>query len=108
MADENLIGRGACPVCGNVKARFTFSIKKLACMTCNTCNVQIFARSDSSDEKLRAMVKEDKPAPAPAAQAPAATPPAATAEKYPDPIAKPADTAQNKQPKTWGFFGVQA
>lgn len=96
MADENLIGRGACPVCGNVKARFTFSIKKLACMTCNTCNVQIFARSDSSDEKLRAMVKADAPAPA------AEPAPAAPKEKD---IPSPAPAAK---PAAWGFFGVQA
>lgn len=78
MADENLIGRGRCPVCANTKARFTFSKKMLCCMTCNACNAQLFARSDSSDEKMRAMVQvigtEASEAPKPAANDAAKTP----------------------------------
>jgi hypothetical protein len=61
-AEENLIGKGTCPVCGSEKARFTISKKQLACMTCNACNCQIFARSDFSDEKLRACVRPAAPA----------------------------------------------
>lgn len=82
MSDDKLIGHGVCPVCTNTKARFTVSKKMLACMTCNACNIQIFARSDSSDEKLRAFIKPaapaaeptPAPAPAPAADLPAVEP----------------------------------
>lgn len=62
MAD--LIGTGRCPVgCGSAKARYTLSAKKLAVGTCNACNCQVFARSDRSDELLRANIVGAAPAP---------------------------------------------
>lgn len=60
-----LIGTGRCPVgCGSTKARYTLSAKKLAVGTCNACNCQVFARSDRSDELLRANIAA-APAPGP-------------------------------------------
>ena len=50
------------------------SAKQLAYVTCDTCNIQCFARSDRSDEKLRALLLADA---APAAPAPAPAPTAA-------------------------------
>lgn len=102
MSDDKLIGHGVCPVCSNTKARFTVSKKSLACMTCNACNSQIFARSDSSDEKLRSFIR---PAAAPAA-APVVEPPAPKAEPA------PAATTPTEKPKPkpaapgWGFLGA--
>lgn len=100
MADEKLIGQGACPVCGNAKARFTVSKKQLCCMTCNACNVQIFARSDNSDEKLRACIKAPAAEPAPAAPAPAK----AEAKAPPEAPAP----AEKKPAPSWGFMGAIA
>ena len=94
MADVNLIGQGVCPVCHNAKARFTVSKKQLACMTCNACNSQIFARSDQSDEKLRACIKAG---PVDAAPAPAAKP-----QEPPTPAPAPA----KKPAMAWGFMGA--
>lgn len=81
------IGQGSCPVCGSPKARYTLSKKQLICVTCDACNVQVFARSDRSDQLLRQLIKPDQvsePAPpaAPGAtgspgEPPAADPPAA-------------------------------
>ena len=61
MAAE-LIGRCRCPVCGSDKARLTLAKSQLAVLTCNGCNFQGFARSGTSDEKLRSFViAEPKP-----------------------------------------------
>lgn len=54
------IGQGSCPVCASPKARYTLSKKQLICVTCDACNVQIFARSDRSDQLLRVLVKPDQ------------------------------------------------
>jgi hypothetical protein len=92
MSDEKLIGHGVCPICSNAKARFTVSKKLLACMTCNACNLQCFARSDSSDEKLRSFIK--------ATPAPGPIDPVIEAEKTPVPeIENPADAGGG-----WGLF----
>ena len=70
---ENFIGTGVCPVCHGTRAKFTLSKSRLVCMTCNGCNCQVFARSDHSDEKLRACIRSEPAAPAiPAPPAPAA------------------------------------
>jgi hypothetical protein len=64
MSESTRIGVGSCPVCNSGKAHFTVSKKQLVCVTCNTCNTQIFARSDRSDELLRARIKPaETPAP---------------------------------------------
>lgn len=61
MAEK--LGFAKCPLCANVKAKLTLSTAGLACMSCSGCSCQIFARSGTSDEKLRALLI-DKPAPA--------------------------------------------
>ena len=67
MGESVKLGTGRCPVCGSVKARYTLSSKQLAVVTCNACNFQGFARSEHSDERLRALITpEASPAPAPA------------------------------------------
>jgi hypothetical protein len=66
----NTIGVGSCPVCNNGKAKFGLTKKQLVCVTCNACNIQLFARSDRSDELLRARIKPaETPAPAATQQA---------------------------------------
>jgi hypothetical protein len=92
---ENEIGRARCPICSTDRARLRVSAKSLAYITCDSCNAQVFARSDRSDEKLRALhVKEAAPAVSAvieqAAPAPAAP-------------AKPA-TVEPKRGLGWGVF----
>jgi hypothetical protein len=99
MADEKLIGLGTCPICGSGKARFTFSKKDLACIVCNTCQFQGFARSDNSDMRLRALVKPAAPVADPA---PIADPIGAVEKPKADPIGaveKPKAAAP-----AWGLF----
>eukprot|EP01034_Spumella_vulgaris_P008093 gene8093-10298_t len=73
---------GRCPIgCGSKKARYTLSAKSLTVGTCNSCNCQVFARSDRSDERLRANIIPDT---APDDDAPTVPP---------GPIAKPDDVA---------------
>lgn len=90
MAAEK-IGNARCPLCGGT-ARVSLSKNKLTVMTMNCCNAQLFTRSDRSDELVRALILQEKPAetPAPAATAPAETrtAPAATPtpEKTPEPV----------------------
>ena len=55
-ARDNEIGRCRCPVCSSDRARLRVSAKQLAYITCDSCNLQAFARSDRSDEKLRALL----------------------------------------------------
>ena len=93
---ENMIGTGVCPVCNSPKARFTVSKKQLACMACNTCNSQIFARSDFSDEKLRACIRT-----APATPTPAPAPKALALE----PI-KPPVVVVTSEKKGFGMLGA--
>jgi hypothetical protein len=70
VSESARIGVGSCPVCNSNRAHFTVSKKQLVCVTCNTCNIQIFARSDRSDELLRARIKPaETPAPAATKQA---------------------------------------
>jgi len=98
MANENFIGHGACPICGSVKARYTFSKKSLACITCNACQFQGFARSDNSDTRLRALVRAPvEPVAAPAATVAAPAAPVA---------AKPAPAPAAEKPFSWGFMGA--
>lgn len=48
------IGLYKCPCCGSVKARASVSRAGLVCVTCNRCHLQMFARSELSDENIRA------------------------------------------------------
>jgi len=99
------LGLGTCPLCGSAKAKFSFSdASQLAYLTCNACNLQVFARSDNSDARLRGLVHksapvspvpvEEKAAPVPAAPAPAA-------------IEKVADKQTKNEPAgfSWGVLG---
>lgn len=94
-----LIGVGRCPIgCGSTKARYTLSAKSLTVGTCNACNTQVFARSDRSDELLRANIRPaSDPAPEPA---PVSSPIAGKPD--PEPTPEPVRTGK---PLRVGFFG---
>lgn len=93
---DNVIGRCRCPVCGSTRASLRVSAKQLAYVVCNGCNVQVFARSDASDEKLRALKVADEPAAEPAPPVPAAPAPA---PKPPTPPAPPPGQAAAPPPQ---------
>jgi hypothetical protein len=106
MAAER-IGRARCPLCGTSRARLSLSRSGLACLTCDGCNLQVFARSSTSDELLRRQhLPGDgtEPAPAEPNAAPAPRPaprpaPAAAPRPEPAPAARPG----------WGFLaGAEA
>jgi hypothetical protein len=86
---ENEIGRCRCPVCESDKASLRVSAKQLAYVTCNTCNTQIFARSDRSDSMLRGRLVKAEAAP------------------VVEPEAKPAPAAKSAPGfvPSWGIFG---
>lgn len=97
-----LIGRGRCPLpgCGSMKARYSLSAKQLVCVTCDRCNSQVFARSETSDELLRNVLGATTPAPAPeTATAPAAPAPAPAIETTPAPTPAPPQKSSG-----WGFL----
>lgn len=77
MGSAQQIGRGTCPVCDSDRARYALSKKGLVCITCDGCNVQIFARSHTSDSMLRRLIKqraEDATTPEKEAEAPPPAP----------------------------------
>ncbi len=82
------IGLCTCPVCGSAKAKLRVSAAQLAYVTCNSCNTQVFARSDNSDSRLRALAIKAAPAPAP--------------EVKPEPAPAPAPKPETKRP-SWGL-----
>lgn len=92
MAAEKL-GLGRCPVCGGVHARVSLMKTGLVVMTCTDkdCGMQLFARGEGADEKLRDRIVTAAEAPAPAA--PAAPKPAAKPARAP--IANPFDFLLN-------------
>lgn len=47
------IGLYKCPCCSSVKARVSVSSKGLAVVTCNRCHLQMFTRSEVSDQHVR-------------------------------------------------------
>lgn len=98
VVHERAIGLARCPACENRKASLRVSTKGLAYLVCNACNAQIFARSERSDEALRALlIAAPTPEPAPA---PEPTPPQPAPEPAPTPAAPPAQPA----PFSWGFL----
>lgn len=102
MGESVRLGTGRCPVCGSIKARFTLSAKQLAVITCNACNFQGFARSEHSDEKLRALISpEPTAAPAPAADPPAPGAPAPAPSPAPAPQPEPATTGGRRSFMSW-------
>lgn len=103
MAAE-LIGRCRCPVCGGDKARLTLAKSRLSVLTCNGCNFQGFARSDRSDEKLRALLIAEPKAPEALPPEPEPAPaPAAPPVPAPKQTTKPNPQA-DQQPGGWGAF----
>lgn len=106
-----LIGVGRCPIgCGSTKARYTLTVKNLACGTCNACNTQVFARSDRSDEVLRANIipaTAPAPEPSPLAIADDAAGPIADSDDAGQPAKPPAATPPPppaKQTNGWGLL----
>lgn len=98
MTAREQIGRCKCPVCGSTRASLRLSAKQLSYLTCNACNFQGFARSDASDEKLRALlVAEPTPAAEPAPET-APTPEPVRTNVAPAP--EPVRTAERP---SWGF-----
>jgi hypothetical protein len=85
------IGRCKCPVCSSTKAKLSLAKSQLCVITCNSCNFQGFARSDRSDELLRALMVSEAPA----------DPPAGAPTPAPVVTAPPAP-APGEQP-TWGI-----
>lgn len=96
MGESVKLGTGRCPVCGSVKARYTLSAKGLAVITCNACNFQGFARSEHSDERLRALITPEA-APASSSSTPAA--PAAPAPAAPPVSSSPAPAPAEPPPR---------
>lgn len=100
MAAE-LIGPARCPVCSGDKARLSLAKSKLTVLTCNGCNLQVFARSDRSDEKLRLLLLAESAAPA---KAPTPAPVQAM-EPVPAVRTAPAPTpAPAQRGSGWGAF----
>ncbi len=97
-ASEREIGRCTCPVCKSDRARLRVSAKQLAYVVCNTCNAQVFGRSDRSDEALRALhIKEAPDTPQQPEPAKPVTAQAAPIE-HAQPVVK-------KSAMSWGILG---
>lgn len=90
MTESSRIGLGSCPICASPKAHFTLSKKQLVCVTCNACNVQIFARSERSDELIRAKI----------------APPAAVS--VPSPVAAAVQEVTKPEPEPTGRKGFMS
>lgn len=99
MASE-VIGRCTCPVCRSDRARLTLARSMLSVLTCNSCNLQVFSRSDRSDSLLRGLLITE-----PAAAAPAPAEPAPPPKASPDPAPAPAPAADAAPRRGWGFLG---
>jgi hypothetical protein len=97
-AERVAIGVARCPCCDSRRAALRLSSRQLAYLVCNTCNVQLFARSERSDLLLRALQIPTVHDPAPA---PEPTPPQPAPEPAPAPAAPP---ARAPAPITWGFI----
>jgi hypothetical protein len=73
---------------------------QLLCLTCNTCNVQLFCRSERSDEAWRSVMKPVAKVPVAAPEDKPAVPAVVAAEAAPTPPPVPAA----KRP-AWGLLG---
>lgn len=107
MATAEKVGTATCPLCRK-PARVSLMKTKLVCLTCNSCNMQLFARSDRSDELVRALIVPDaKPAaeakPAEAAPAPAVQQETAPAAAAAEPAPVRAEPARTRSP--FAMFG---
>ncbi|MDN3923337.1 hypothetical protein [Roseateles violae] len=95
QARENELGHCRCPVCSSSRARLRLSAKQLVYVVCDACNSQTFARSDRSDEKLRALLIAEPAEAAPPGQT---APPAEPAPIEPTPTPAPRAAAPTPQP----------
>lgn len=96
MAKGLPIGPATCPLCRG-RARLSLSASQLPVLTCNGCNIQLFARSDRSDDLLRKLLIADAdPAPAPA--------PTTSPAPAPTPAPTPAPVRTEKPAKSGAFF----
>ncbi len=94
---ENALGAARCPLCASGKASLRLSAKGLAYLVCNSCNVQVFARSERSDDGLRDLLIPAAPAPGPI--------PAPEPAPAPTPTPEPANAPPAPAPGLpWGFF----
>lgn len=94
-------------MCGSDKARLTLAKSRLCVVTCNGCNFQGFARSDRSDELLRARIVTDAPAAPerePVRTEPVRTEPAPTPQP-PAPVRTAAPAPAQAAPKPADAFG---
>jgi hypothetical protein len=98
-----LIGRCKCPLCGGV-ARLSLAKTQLSVLTCNGCNFQGFARSDRSDEKLRALLIPEPAAAQALAETKQALVSAGRAAPEPEPGPTPTPAPAPAKPN-WGLFG---
>jgi hypothetical protein len=106
MAAE-IIGRATCwnPKCRSKRARVSLSKSGLPVMTCNACHLQIFCRSEVSDEAMRdGLLPPDDADAAPTRAAPElpADVPATTHTARP-PVPTPAAPAPAPR-LGWGIF----
>lgn len=110
MAAE-LIGKAVCPLCKNGGARLSLSKKSLPVLTCThaDCGIQLFARGEEADFKLRALLQPADPPAAPVRTEPPTPAPVRTAptpkQPAPEPVqapAAPAAPAPAVRP-AWGF-----
>jgi hypothetical protein len=93
-----VIGAARCPACRSDRASLRVSGKGLAYLLCNACNLQVFARSDQSDEALRSWLVQVQ-----------AAPPASVSPIAPVPAAVQALPAPREEPRmTWGVLGAAA
>lgn len=105
MATAEKVGPATCPLCRKT-ARVSLMKTQLVCLTCNSCNMQLFARSDRSDELVRALIIAEPP------KADEAAPPAAPAVQEAQPTAQPGEPEPPvqekpaKQRSPFAMFGV--
>ncbi len=102
MASEK-IGDARCPLCGGT-SRVGLAKTQLPVLTCNACNIQLFTRSDRSDQLVRALLLAPKKdaEPAPGSNAPAPAPAPSATPQTPTPT--PAAPVRTESERSGAFF----
>lgn len=91
------IGPAKCPLCGGT-ASLSLAKTQLPVLTCNACNIQLFTRSDKSDQLVRELLHKK--------QAPEPTPEPKKAPTVTPPPVRPEPTPETPEPVRTGFkFG---
>lgn len=103
MAAEK-IGPATCPLCGGT-ASVGLSRKQLPVLTCNGCNIQLFTRSDRSDQLVRQLLKA-KPAPASSSPSEPPAPAAAPIVVAADPVPAAPVPAPVTKRSPFGLLGI--